>query len=283
MKNYKMRILLTIPVLFFLAACGGDGEDSLLNDAEIAEGYYINYNGGESENAEMLTSDFIEYDAETDYSLTRPAYISYYNDDEFIQTNLYVDNMPVLIESVPEATHVRVSFNENNEDALVFTDEALEGAEAGQENVPEEAESEEQEEESGSEESGSESEADSEASDESDESSAEAFDFGAIEGEVALETSEFTDQDLFMYQGINEEGAFTEMEDVATTQGISYNSDSEYAVNQSADIAYYNDSEFLEIHSVDEAGYIENVPEANYINITYNLDDMNDLVMIEEE
>src|SRR5699024_3971314 len=199
------------------------------------------------------------------------------------QTNLYVDNMPVLIESVPEATHVRVSFNENNEDALAFTDEALEGAEAGQENVPEEEESQEQEEESDSEESGSESEADSEASGESDESSSEAFDFGAIEGEVVLETSEFSDQDLFMYQGINEEGAFTEMEDVATTQGLPYNSDSEYAVNQSADIAYYSDSEFLEIHSVDEASYIENVPEANYINITYNLDDMNDLVMIEEE
>ena len=85
-----------------------------------------------------------------------------------------------------------------------------------------------------------------------------------------------------MYQGINENGAFTAMDDMATTRGIAYDGDSEYAINQSADIAYYSDSEFLEIHSVDDEGYIENVPDANFINITYNLDDMNDLVMIEE-
>src|SRR5699024_9010363 len=101
-------------------------------------------NGGESENEEMRTSDFIEYDAESDYSLTRPAYVSYYNEEEFIQTNLYVDNMPVLIESVPEATHVRVSFNQNNEEAMVFIDESLEDADSGHEKVPEEEDNSEQ-------------------------------------------------------------------------------------------------------------------------------------------
>lgn len=281
MKYYKMRILFTIPILFILAACGGNGEDSLLNDAEIDEGYYINYNGGESENADMRTSDFIEYDAESDYSLTRPAYISYYNEEEFIQANLYVDNMPVLIESVPDATHVRVSFNQNNEDAMIFIDEAMEDAEAGQESEPEEESAEE-----GSEEQNgdpvSESESD-EGAESSEDASSDAFDFASVEGEVVLDTSDFTDQDLFMYQGINDEGAFTEMGDMATTRGISYDSDAGYAINQSADIAYYNQSEFLEIHSVDGEGYIENVPEANYINITYNLDHMNDLVLIEED
>lgn len=275
MINNKMRILLTIPVLFVLAACGGNDDGSLLNDAEIEEGYYINYNGEESENAEMRTSDFIEYDDGSDYSLTRPAYISYYNEDEFIQTNLYVDNMPVLIESVPEATHVRVSFNQNNEDAMVFIDEALEEAEAGQESVPEEEESEEQN-------GGSDSESD-EGTESSEEASYDEFDFASVEGEAVLDTSEFTDQDLFMYQGINEEGAFTEMNDMATTRGIAYDDTSEYVINQSADIAYYNDSEFLEIHSVEDEGYIENVPDANFINITYNLDDMNDLMLLEED
>ena len=278
MFNSKIRILFAVPILFILAACGGNGQDSLLNDTEIEEGYYINYNGGGSENEEMRTSDFIEYDAESDYSLTRPAYVSYYNEDEFIQTNLYVDNMPVLIESVSEATHVRVSFNQNNEDNMVFIDEALEGAESGQESVSEESSEEEstaQDDESGSE------------SDEGEESSAntssEAFDFESVEGETVLDTTEFTDQDLFMYQGINDEGAFTEMNDLATTRGIAYDSNSEYAINQSADIAYYNESEFLEKNSVDDEGYIENVPDANYINITYNLDNMNDLVLIEED
>src|SRR5699024_1688680 len=157
------------PNSYIVAACG-NAEDSRRNDAEIEEGYYINYNGGESENEEMRTSDFIEYDAESDYSLTRPAYISYYNEDEFIQTNLYVDNMPVLIESVPEATQVRVSFNQNNEDAMIFIDEAMEDAEAGQENVPEE------EAEAGSDEA-DESESGSDNGGEADESSSEAFDF----------------------------------------------------------------------------------------------------------
>lgn len=122
----------------------------------------------------------------------------------------------------------------------------------------------------------------SEQNGETDESSTEAFDVGSVEKEIVLDTSEFTDQDLFMYQGINENGAFTAMDDMATTRGIAYDGDLEYAINQSADIAYYSDSEFLEIHSVDDEGYIENVADANFINITYNLDDMNDLVMIEE-
>src|SRR5699024_6101837 len=112
---------------------------------------------------------------------------------EFIQTNLYVDNMPVLIESVPEATHVKVSFNQNNEDAMVFIDEALEDAEAGQENEPEEDAEEESTEQN--EDSDSESGNGEEVSEES-----EAFNFGSVEGEVVLDTSEFTDQDLFMYQ-----------------------------------------------------------------------------------
>src|SRR5699024_6196956 len=140
---------------------------------------------------------------------------------------------------------------------------------------PEEEESEEQN-------GGSDSESD-EGTESLEEASSDEFDFASVEGEAVLDTSEFTDQDLFMYQGINEEGAFTEMNDMATTRGISYDSNSEYAINQSADIAYYNDSEFLEIHSVEDEGYIENVPEANYINITYNLDDMNDLVLLEED
>lgn len=267
--NLKMRILFTVPLLFILAACGGNDEDSLLNDAGIEEGYYINYNGGESENRDMRTSDFIEYDSGTDYSLTWPAYLSYYNEEDFIQTNLYVDSMPVLIEAVPDATHVRLSYNQNNEDAIIFTDEILEGAETGPESVPED--------EAEAEAAGS---ADGEES--SEDTSSERFDFDSVEGETVLDTSEFTDQDLFMYQGINENGAFTAMDDMATTRGIAYDGDSEYAINQSAVIAYYSDSEFLEIHSVDDEGYIENVPDANFINITYNLDDMNDLVMIEE-
>src|SRR5699024_1628770 len=186
MFNSKMRILFAVPILFILAACSGNDENSLLNDTEIEEGYYINYNGGESENEEMRTSDFIEYDAESDYSLTRPAYISYYNKEEFIQTNLYVDNMPVLIEAVPEATQVRVSFNQNNEDAMVFIDEAMEEAEAGHESVPEEEESEEQN-------GGSDSESD-EGTESLEESSSDEFDFASVEGEAVLDTSEFTDQ-----------------------------------------------------------------------------------------
>ncbi|SDL38290.1 hypothetical protein [Lacicoccus qingdaonensis] len=276
--NFSLRILFTIPILFVLAACSNDegGEDSLLNDAEIEEGYYINYNGGKSDNEEMRTSDFMEYDAGTDYSLTRPAYVSYYNEEEFIQTNLYVDNMPVLIEEVPEATHVKLSFNQNNEDAIVFTDEVLDGAESERESVPEDEAEAEAAGQDGSD-SGSD---DGEEADEDTSSEASVFD--SVEGEIVLDTSEFTDKDLFMYQGVNEEGAFTAMDNLATTRGIPYDSDLEYAVNQTVDIAYYNDSEFLEIHPAGEEDYIENVPDANYINITYNLDDMNDLLLKEE-
>src|SRR5699024_12430667 len=189
----------------------------------------------------MRTSAFIEYDSETDYSMTRPAYVSYYNDDdEFLQMNLYVDDMAVLIESVPDATHVRISFNQNNKDAIVFTDDTLEGAEAGQENVSEEVGGTEQNDEL------------DESTDGAGDATSEAFDFDSVEDEAVLDTSEFTDQYLFMYQGINDEDAFTEMNDMATTRVIAYDSDSEYAINQSTDIVYYNESELLEMHSVEE-------------------------------
>src|SRR5699024_6671576 len=154
----------------------------------------------------------------------------YYNEEDFIQTNLYVDNMPVLIEAVPEATHVKVSFTQNNEDASRFTDEALDGAAAGHGNVIEE------EKEAGADEA-DESEPGSVNGGKADDSAAETFDFSSMEAAVVLDTSEFTDQDLFTYQGINENGAFTAMDDMATTRGTDYDGDLEYAINQSAVIA----------------------------------------------
>jgi len=39
MFKLKIRLLFTIPILFTIAACSGDGEDSLLSDSEVQEGY----------------------------------------------------------------------------------------------------------------------------------------------------------------------------------------------------------------------------------------------------
>ena len=65
----------------------------------------------------MMQSQFIPYNPEKDYEVNRDTYVSYFNGEDFIKTELYED-IPEIINSVEEANGVILSFNKSNRNGM---------------------------------------------------------------------------------------------------------------------------------------------------------------------
>src|SRR5699024_1468754 len=113
-KFLKLFIISTLSAVV-LTACGSSGNDypgNLIDVGNLTEGSWVGYNGDDVENEEMVTSELIPYDPDTDYEINRSSYVSYFNDGEFIETKLYGEDLPLTIDSVDEADGIKVSFNQ---------------------------------------------------------------------------------------------------------------------------------------------------------------------------
>ena len=64
-----------------------------------------------------MQSQFIPYNPEKDYEVSRDTYVSYFNGEDFIKTELYEDT-PEIINSVEEADGVILSFNKSNRNGM---------------------------------------------------------------------------------------------------------------------------------------------------------------------
>ncbi|SFK50426.1 hypothetical protein [Salinicoccus halodurans] len=121
MNNFFKLFMITVLSVTILAACGSGGSgnaDNLIDAGSATEGSWVGYNGDEVEDAEMVTSELIPYDPNTDYEINRSSYVSYFNGDEFIETKLYGEDLPLTIDSIEEADGIKVSFNQYNKDAI---------------------------------------------------------------------------------------------------------------------------------------------------------------------
>lgn len=121
MNNFFKLFMITVLSVSILAACGSGGSgnaDNLIDAGSATEGSWVGYNGDEVEDEEMVTSELIPYDPNTDYEINRSSYVSYFNGDEFIETKLYGEDLPLTIDSVEEADGIKVSFNQYNKDAI---------------------------------------------------------------------------------------------------------------------------------------------------------------------
>lgn len=121
MNNFFKLFMITVLSVTILAACdsGGSGNaDNLIDAGSATEGSWVGYNGNEVEDEEMMTSELIPYDPNTDYEINRSSYVSYFNGDEFIETKLYGEDLPLTIDSIEEADGIKVSFNQYNKDAI---------------------------------------------------------------------------------------------------------------------------------------------------------------------
>ena len=64
-----------------------------------------------------MQSQFIPYNPEKDYEVSRDTYLSYFNGEDFIKTELYEDT-PEIINTVEEADGIILSFNKNNRNGM---------------------------------------------------------------------------------------------------------------------------------------------------------------------
>ena len=116
-----MSILLSVVVL---SACSfsnpfTEEESVAMSEENLIEESYVNYRGMMISDEEMVTTIPVKIDADAQYEITRSSYISFYDELTFIETELFTGgDFPKTVEMPEGTTHVRVSFNEANREAI---------------------------------------------------------------------------------------------------------------------------------------------------------------------
>lgn len=95
------------------------GKENLFKYSEIEEGYWVTSSGDKSESEDMIISNPITYDPNSEYEMNKTAYVTYMKDDEVITTILHSDGpAPIEIENVEGANQVRISFDKSKLDGF---------------------------------------------------------------------------------------------------------------------------------------------------------------------
>lgn len=214
----------------------------LMADVTFKEGFWINYSGEDDSRGHMARTDFISYDPKKDYSVTASSYVSYYYGEEFIKTNNYGHNVPLVIEKVPEADRLIVSVENQYIDDVGLYDAALEDAEKDGEvnTTPEER------------------------------VGRGKLDPENLTGQIMFGQDFLSEENLMRDERIDDKGNFVEEEDYAVTESLEYNPSTDYAISVPASISYYSGSNFIETIEIEETpAYIPQVTGADYINISF--------------
>ena len=229
---------------------------NVMEAIEVVTGHWINYSGEDDERGHMTRKNPIEYNSAQDYTVTTASYISYFYGDEFIKTNNYGHDGPHIIESVPEADRVIVSFSEPEKDSIQLMNTASEGAEAGHEvnTTPDELVGRGQPVEEG------------------------------MTGTIMFGQDFLTGDDVFTGERIDAAGKFVDDESYYVTGALAYESAEDYIITAPAYISYYNGRKFIETVEITAVpAYLPEVNGANYINISFHDDHLLNLNIIELE
>ena len=119
MHSKQVKFSVFIALIILLSACNGNNNsnDNLINKVNIIEDRWVNYKGTSENNKAMMQSQFIPYNPEKDYEVSRDTYVSYFNGEEFIKTELYEDT-PEIINTFEEADGIILSFNKSNKNGM---------------------------------------------------------------------------------------------------------------------------------------------------------------------
>ena len=119
MHSKQVKFSIFIALIILLSACNGENNsnDNLINKVNIIEDRWVNYKGISENNKAMMQSQFIPYNPENDYEVSRDTYVSYFNGEDFIKTELYKDT-PDMLNTVEEADGIILSFNKNNRNGM---------------------------------------------------------------------------------------------------------------------------------------------------------------------
>lgn len=229
---------------------------NVMDGIEVLAGHWINYRGEDDARGHMTRTNPIEYNAGQDYTVTTASYVSYFYGDEFIKTNNYGHDGPHIIESVPEADRLIVSFSEPEKDTVQLINEALEDASAGNEvnTTPDELIGRGQPVEEG------------------------------MTGTIMFGQDFLTGDDVFTGERIDDEGNFVDDESYYVTGALAYKTSEDYIITAPAYISYYSGRRFIETVEITAVpAYLPEVNGANYINISFQENHLLDLNIIELE
>ena len=228
----------------------------LLADTERVEGYWINYSGEDDARSHMTRTEPIEYNSDQDYTVTAASYVSYFYGNEFIKTNNYGHDGPHVIEKVPEANRLVISFSEPEQDDIELIDAATDEASAGNEvnTTPDELIGRGQ-------------------PNEEEMSGTRMFGQDFLSGD-----------EVYTGERIDSEGEFVEDPDYYVTGALPYSASGDYVITAPAFVSFYNGRNFIEtIEFTSVPAYLQQVNGANYINISFHDDNLLDLNIIEIE
>ncbi len=229
---------------------------NVMANIERVNGHWINYSGEDDARGHMTRTNPIEYNAAQDYTVTTASYVSYFYGNEFIKTNNYGHDGPHIIESVPEADRVIISFSEPEKDTVQLMNAASEDASASNEvsTTPD-----------------------------------ELIGHGKpvedeMNGTIMFGQDFLTGDDVFTGERIDDKGNFTDDENYYVTGALEYKATEDYVITAPAYISYYNGRNFIETVEITEVpAYLPEVKGANYINISFHDDHLLDLNIIKLE
>lgn len=121
--HYRLVTFSTLLVIILvLAACNieNNSNENLINKVNTVSDNWINYKGISENDKSMIQSQFIPYNPKNNYKVSHDTYVSYFNGDEFIKTELYEDT-PEIINSIEEADGIILSFNKEHKSGMQLT------------------------------------------------------------------------------------------------------------------------------------------------------------------
>ena len=114
-----LKFIMFIGIISVLSACNteNNSNENLINKNNTVNDRWVNYKGISENDKSMMQSQFIPYDPDKNYEVSRDTYVSYFNGEEFIKTELY-EHTPESISNVEEADGVILSFNKENKSGI---------------------------------------------------------------------------------------------------------------------------------------------------------------------
>lgn len=117
---FKLISLILLTVI--MTSCNfniedGNTNENLINKVNTVDDRWINYQGISENDKSMIQSQFIPYNPNNKYEVSLDTYISYFNGEDFIKTELYEDT-PDIIDKVEEADGIILSFNKENKSGM---------------------------------------------------------------------------------------------------------------------------------------------------------------------
>lgn len=117
MPHFIAQCFLIIFSIIQLSSCNNQNiEKNLVNKVNAVENQWISYNGEVEFDNKMMNSQFIPYNSDEVYKVNNDAYVSYYEGEDFITTELH--DAESELETVEEADGIILSFNKENKEGI---------------------------------------------------------------------------------------------------------------------------------------------------------------------